>query len=117
MAALHNPLWQNHLRISLRRNQTQAEYKLWYYVSRSQLGVKIRRQHGIGQYIADFYCHKAQLVIELDGEIHLQSDVRERDHEKEAFFRELGLTVLRFTNQEILCNIEMVLAKIRSVLP
>lgn len=113
---LHNPLWQNHLRASLRRNQTQAEHKLWYYVSRSQLGVKIRRQHGIGQYVADFYCHKAKLVIEIDGGVHLKPDVQERDREKELFFNELGLTVLRFTNQEILCNIEMVLAKIRSAL-
>ncbi len=116
MPALYNPLWQNHLRRNLRRNQTQAEYKLWYYVSNSQMGVKIRRQHGIGQYIVDFYCCKAKLVIEIDGGIHLQPDIQKRDREKETFFNELGLCVLRFTNQEVLCNIEMVLARIRSKL-
>lgn len=116
MPAIHNPPWQNHLRADLRRRQTQAEWKLWYYVCRSQLGVKIRRQHGIGRFIADFYCYKAQLVIEIDGGVHLRPDVRERDREKEAFLNELGLTVLRFTNHEVLCNIDMVLAKIRSKL-
>ena len=63
-------------------------------------GLRFRRQHKIGQFIVDFYCHKANLVIETDGEIH--KDKEKEDQVRTNFLRGLGLTVLRFANNQIL---------------
>jgi cyclase len=108
-----NEHWQNHFRRKLRNNPTRAEEVLWSRLSNNQLGIKFRRQHGFGQFIVDFYCWKANLVIEVDGGIHLRDDVRERDRIKERELNEHGLEVLRFTNEQVLGNIEKVLAVIR----
>lgn len=109
MPAYHNQGWQNHLRKDLRNNQTQAEWKLWYYLARKQLGVKFRRQFGIGRYIVDFYCTELRMVIEVDGGIHLEPAVMQNDQIRQAELESNGLKVLRFTNQEVLCNMEGVL--------
>lgn len=95
----------------LRQKQTSAEQMLWQCLRANQLhGAKFRRQHNIGQYIVDFYCHAAKLVIELDGGIHeLQKD---RDSDRDTYLKSNGLQVLRIQNEEITQNIPQVLQAI-----
>ena len=96
---------------SLRENMTQAEKILWSRLNRKQLGVRFKSQHPIDIFIADFYCHKHKLVIELDGVIHdFQVDYDEgRTSEMERY----GIKVIRFTNEEVLNSIESVIARIK----
>lgn len=96
----------------LRHNMTPAEVFLWEKLSGNQFKVKFRRQHPVGNYIADFYCHKHKLVIELDGSIHLLLEIQLNDQEKQAFLESEGLTVLRFTNQQVFENTNKVLEEI-----
>ncbi|HEX7763840.1 MAG TPA: endonuclease domain-containing protein, partial [Cellvibrio sp.] len=85
---------------------------LWAQIRKQQLGVKLRRQQGTGRYIADFYCAECKLVIELDGDSHYQDGRQEYDQIRDEFMRALGLTVLRFTNGEVMNNLDGVLAVI-----
>ncbi len=103
----------NHLiaRRMLRKNPTPEEYKLWNFLRNKNLGVKFRRQHGIGPYIADFYCKEKNLIIELDGAQH--GNEKEYDKERDDHIKTLGIKVLRFWNSEINKNIEDVLIKIK----
>ena len=94
-------------RRELRRNSTAQESKLWFYLKGKNLGVKFRRQHGIGPYIVDFYCKEKNLIIELDGSQHL--DAQEYDKERDEYIQTLAIKVLRFWNNEIDKNIEGVL--------
>lgn len=98
----------------LRENMTQAELILWAYIRKNALGVKFRRQHPISIYIVDFYCHKENLVIEVDGEYHNSPDQKQKDEQRTTDLKELGLKVIRFNNEEILHNINDVLTKIKS---
>ncbi len=67
-------------RTILRENQTKAEYIIWEILrNRKFLGLKFRRQHGIGEYIADFYCSEKKIVIEIDGDTHFKDDAVEYD--------------------------------------
>ena len=96
---------------------TYAEIVLWSYLKDKQLdGHKFRRQHGITRFIADFYCPKFKLALELDGDIHLRPDVKEKDRIKTRTLEQLGILVLRFQNVEVIYNIEIVLDKIRGVI-
>jgi very-short-patch-repair endonuclease len=67
-------------------------------------GFDFHRQKPIGNFIADFYCFKLKLVIEIDGITHVDIDVKENDKNKDKYFKELGLNVLRFTDEEVLGN-------------
>jgi very-short-patch-repair endonuclease len=97
----------------LRHQETQTEKLLWEKLKGNKInGLKFRRQHPIAQFIADFYCHKAQLVIEIDGGIHLQNDVREYDDNRTFELEKLGLTAIRFSNEDIINRIDMVLEEI-----
>ena len=99
----------------LRREQTDAETKLWQLLRDRQVeGAKFRRQHPIPPYVVDFYCHQAGLVVEVDGGQH--SDQRRYDEERSRFLEERGLRVLRFWNHEVLNETEAVLEKIWSAL-
>lgn len=102
------------LRRSLRKNMTEAEQMLWQSLRRDQLGVRFRRQHGIGRYIADFYCRQARLVIEVDGAIHERDAVKANDREKDEYIRALGLRIIRFTNGEIQDSLSRVIGLIRA---
>ncbi len=80
-------------------------------IRNQQLRVKFRRQHGIGKYIVDFYCPDFQLVIELDGDSHYQEGAQEYDYVRDEFMRAASLRILRFTNIEVMNNLdEVVLA-------
>ena len=75
----------------LRRNMTDAEMVLWGYLKAGINGLKFRRQHPIGIYIADFYCHKLKLIIEVDGNIHDKKEIKEYDLNRESFERNTSL--------------------------
>jgi imidazole glycerol-phosphate synthase subunit HisF len=101
----------------LRHNQTTAEQFLWNVIRGRKLnGYKFRRQHPIGHFIADFYCHEAKLVIELDGNIHDQEQVRLRDICREEIIKEFGIVVLRFKNDDIFSEIDNVVKEIMKYL-
>jgi very-short-patch-repair endonuclease len=99
----------------LRKQQTPTEQILWECLrDRRFLDAKFRRQHNIGQFIADFYCRNAKLVIELDGEVHNSQKIE--DTNRDEWMQAHGLTVLRFRNSEVLDNLEGVLGVIAEVL-
>lgn len=92
----------------LRKNMTETEKILWSKIRNGKLnGFYFRRQHPYNIYILDFYCDKASLAIEIDGEIHLRQ--KEYDEERTRFLESSGLKVLRFTNDDINTQIEWVL--------
>jgi very-short-patch-repair endonuclease len=98
---------------ALRRNTTESEKLLWEKISGNQLsGFRFKRQHPIGYYIVDFYCHKARLVIELDGDYHNLEDQRIYDILRTEELMDFGLTVLRFSNDEVKNRIENVIKSI-----
>ncbi|WP_216664177.1 endonuclease domain-containing protein [Lentimicrobium sp. S6] len=97
----------------LRDDMTQAEVILWERLKGKQiLSLRFRRQHPIGQFIVDFYCHNAKLIIEVDGLIHQKKDVMEDDAGRTYELEKAGLMVKRFTNNEIENNIETVIESI-----
>jgi cyclase len=100
------------LAVVLRKHMTPSELLLWERLKGKQLGFKFRRQHPIGQYIADFYCHKAQLVVEIDGGYHLNHDQIEYDLHRDDTMNSLGLRVLRYPNGKVLNQIDIVLREI-----
>lgn len=100
---------------SLRKMQTKAEQILWKELRNSQVcNLKFRRQHPFDNYILDFYNHKMKLVIEVDGEVHNDPEVAAYDKLRTNNLNETGLTVLRFTNNEVESNLEIVLQKIET---
>jgi cyclase len=97
----------------LRQNPTPAEWLLWERLKNNQLGCRFRRQHPMSSFVADFYCHKHKLIIELDGKIHLLSDIKANDEMKQSELELLGLHVLRFKNEEVINDIEKVVNQIK----
>jgi len=100
----------------LRNRSTSAEEILWKHIHINQWRLKFRRQHPIWNYVADFYCHGIRLVIELDGGIHEEEEVKRNDETRENHLKELGLTVLRFKNEDVYNNINAVLEKISNTI-
>lgn len=99
-----------------RKEPTTAEKLLWRCLRDRQLaGLKFRRQHPLGRYIADFYCAEARLVVELEGKVHSKKEQREYDQIRKEELEARGLQVLRFENEEALKRTERVLAKIAAV--
>jgi cyclase len=100
----------------LRHAETEAEQLLWSRLSNKQLGVKFRRQHPILDYIADFYCHAHKLVIELDGPIHDTPENQSYDSARTRSLNDFNIKVMRFTNDEVVADIDNVVQKIQSKL-
>ncbi|PID86397.1 hypothetical protein CSB08_00225 [Candidatus Gracilibacteria bacterium] len=97
-------------RKSLRNNQTQPEKIFWDRVKTKQFfGLKFRRQYSVGRYIIDFYCKDLKLVIEIDGDSHFSEEAKLYDEERTRFLEATGLKVERFTNKEVMENIEGIL--------
>lgn len=84
----------------LRRNMTPEERHLWYDFLK-KLPVSFHRQKVFGNYIADFYCASAKLVVELDGSQHYQQAGLSADAQRDAFFRGQGIAVLRYSNADV----------------
>jgi uroporphyrinogen-III synthase len=96
----------------LRTNQTLAERKLWEQIrARRFMGLKFRRQHPLKGYVVDFYCHKVNLVIEVDGGIHENTRELDEYRQREVMVKSEA-SFLRFTNEEVLDNIEAVMERI-----
>ncbi|MBA3576453.1 MAG: endonuclease domain-containing protein [Sphingomonas sp.] len=87
-----------------RRSMSPPEVKLWTLLRRSPEGIRFRRQHSIGPYVADFYCPAAKLVIEIDGSAHDSAAAAEHDRMRNEYMMKLGLKVLRIAASEVLAD-------------
>lgn len=108
---------QNSLRNakSMRTNQTIAEERLWYHLRAHRFeGAKFRRQTVVGPFIADFTCRTAMLLIEIDGDTH--GDRIDQDAERTKYLESKGWHVVRFTNTDVMGNVEAVLERILALL-
>jgi very-short-patch-repair endonuclease len=98
----------------MRNNPTKSEAELWRHLKGDQLlGVDFHRQKPIGKYIADFYSHDVLLVIEVDGASHNDIETKLKDVKKTEYIERIGITVLRFTDEEVLEHTSSVLQTIR----
>ena len=86
---------------ALRKNMTKEEAKLWYQFL-CRYPQRFRRQYIIGNYITDFYCHQAKLVVELDGSQHCDPGTMEYDQKRTEYLLSQGLNVLRFSNMDVI---------------
>jgi very-short-patch-repair endonuclease len=102
------------IRDKLKKEPTEAEKIMWKYLSNKLTGHKIRRQQIIDNYIADFVCLAKKVIIEIDGEIHKFQ--KEYDNLRTERLNELEYTLIRFTNEEVLENPELVALKVKKVL-
>jgi very-short-patch-repair endonuclease len=102
---------------TLRRNQSDAEEKLWLNLWRRSLNnIKFRRQQPIGNYIVDFISFEKKLIIEIDGGQHNESPGKQKDSQRTIWLESKGYRVLRFWNNEVLENLDGVLEKIKELL-
>lgn len=93
---------------------TAAEQLLWRALRNKQLGgLRFRRQHPLGQYFLDFYCHSCRLAVELDGPFHEEPYSQDYDNQRDLDLASHGICVIRFGNQEVLDNMEAVLREIQ----
>ena len=114
-----NPDWYPILKEHARRrrnNPTEAETFLWKQLKAQGLGVAFKRQCIILDYIADFYCPSANLIIEVDGGYHLQEEQQQLDKEREERLQAKGYNILRFTNEQVLFDTDKVLKDITEFL-
>ena len=99
----------------MRKEPTAAEDALWQVLRGRRIqGAKFRRQHPVGPFIVDFVCLQRRLVVEVDGQIHRAQSGR--DHERDSYIRATGLDILRFTNDEVLHQLEAVIQRIEAKL-
>ena len=112
-----NPItykWVKKFREKLKKNPTEAEQLLWKYLTNKQTGHKIRRQHVIGDFIADFVCLPKKVIIEIDGEIHKKQKIE--DNIRTIALNNLGYEVIRFSNEEVFLDPAAITAKIKAYL-
>ena len=102
MNSTHNPGLDANAK-QLRRNMTKEERHLWYDFLKAY-PVQFKRQQPIGNYIVDFYCFKAKLIMELDGSQHCEPEILEYDRRRTAFLEERGYLVLRYSNMDVMRN-------------
>jgi very-short-patch-repair endonuclease len=101
----------------LRKNMTLAEKILWKKLrDRTIFDVKFRKQHPVWIFIVDFYCHEYKLVIEIDGDIHNEDTTKEYDLGRSAELEKFGLKVIRFTNDQILFDMDFVMSEIHKTI-
>jgi very-short-patch-repair endonuclease len=114
MKKLNNLKRLKSFRKQLRNHPTKAESQLWKALQKRQLeGRKFRRQHGIGNYIVDFYCPSEKLIVELDGKVHDNFVNQENDAQRTSCLQSLGFEVLRFENNLVFEQLDMVLEAIK----
>lgn len=99
-----------------RRNSTTAENVLWQNIRNKQLGVEFRRQHVIGDFIVDFVCLDKMLVIEVDGGYHTERDQSEDDEIRTRILNSLGFSLVRFSNDRVLFDLDNVKSDIKNIL-
>ncbi len=99
----------------LHASMTETEQILWEHLKKSKLkGFKFRRQHPVSEFIADFYCHRAKLVVEVDGGIHELGRQKYYDIRRSEVLNRLGITVIRFSNEQVKEDVEGVVKRIAS---
>ncbi|OGH77983.1 MAG: hypothetical protein A2469_01165 [Candidatus Magasanikbacteria bacterium RIFOXYC2_FULL_40_16] len=113
---IHNLKNNKKIRQKLRNTTTKSEKKLWSEIKQSRLGYKFRRQHGIANYIVDFYCPDLQVIIEIDGYIHAEDYQTEKDKKRQKFLENKGFNILRYRNEQVLYEIDSVLQDIKNKL-
>jgi very-short-patch-repair endonuclease len=102
---------------ALRKKSTAAEDLMWQMLrNRKVAGYKFRRQHPLKYFVADFYCHEALLVIEVDGSIHELEHIKQYDQNREQEITDLGITFLRFTNDSVFTEPDTVISAIEHFL-
>ena len=118
MTRIFNKITEKDKRKDLRKNMPPAEILLWYELKGKKiLGYKFRRQYSVERYIVDFYCPKAKLVIEVDGDSHFTDEkAMEYDRKREEYIKSNNIDIIRFTNLEIYYDLERVLEKIKEYL-
>ena len=115
MGSTFNRRHQTHFRQHLRTHSTRAEIVLWLNLKGPQLlGYKFRRQHGIGQYVVDFYCPELHLALEVDGASHDDPDAKRRDAERQTLIERHGIRFIRLTDDEVLGNVESAVGAIEA---
>ncbi|MEK9629626.1 MAG: endonuclease domain-containing protein [Nitrospinota bacterium] len=118
MAKIFNKSSVKDRRKSLRKQMPPAEVALWQVLRNKQVqGYVFRRQYSVKNYILDFYCPKAKLAIEVDGDSHFTDTATHADKARQEFIEKLGIKFLRFTNDEVYENIDGVLEEILKKLP
>ncbi|MFA5799589.1 MAG: UDP-N-acetylmuramoyl-L-alanine--D-glutamate ligase [Candidatus Peribacteraceae bacterium] len=112
----HVPVQRTILKFArlMRKQPTKAEELLWEKLRNNGIGKKFRRQHPFQSRILDFYCDECRLGIEIDGSVHDNNEQRQYDHEREKALGEYGIQILRFTNEEVLNDIEKIINQIKS---
>ena len=100
----------------LRNEPTASEIIFWSLLKQHFPDYRFKRQHPISQYIADFYCHKLKLVIEIDGAFHLSYESKINDKIRDEFMQSLGLEIIRFTNQEVCEKGENVIMRLKKMI-
>jgi len=109
--------YNKHLKLrarELRKNQTPSEAILWNKIRKKQLGVEFHRQVPLLNFIVDFYCHEIGLAIEIDGSSHDYNFLE--DSERQGKIESYGVSFLRFSNDEVFENIEIVIFEIQKVI-
>ena len=99
----------------MRTNATEAERRLWYRMQGQQLGVQFRRQYSVDRFAVDFYSPSCKLAIEVDGGSHFTHDGNAYDSERTSYLAKFGIAVMRFTNAEVVENLDGVLERIEAV--
>ncbi|MCE9538695.1 MAG: endonuclease domain-containing protein [Bacteroidetes bacterium] len=106
---VHNRKSLKEIRRNLRQESTLAEDFLWQHIRNRNLNqLKFKRQHSIGNYVVDFYCASKRLIIEVDGVVHGLADQLEKDKSRDENLIEMDFKILRFSNEEVLLNINFV---------
>jgi very-short-patch-repair endonuclease len=101
----------------LRKNMTTAEKILWNKLRNRQIeGFRFRRQHPINEFVVDFFCYEAMLVLEVDGSVHDDIKQNERDEQRTLILIRLGIKEIRFTNYEVINHTDLVIRKIEAEL-
>ena len=99
-----------------RENMTASEQKLWQQLKgKKMLNLRFRPQHPVDKFIADFYCHPLKLIIEVDGGIHKSKDQKDYDLNREVELNFWGIKVIRFTNDEVDQNMNLIITQIQSI--
>jgi len=99
----------------LRKEMTPPEIDLWLALRANDAGLRFRKQHGVGDYVLDFYCAPARLAVEVDGEAHNRGDRPARDAVRDEWLLGRGVRVLRYPAIDVLSNLEGVLREIMTI--
>lgn len=114
MRRSHNRKELSEKRKELRKNLTPAEAYLWKHLKAKQLRERrFQKQHSIANYIVDFYCASEKLIIELDGQVHMNPTAEEKDKKRDLDLTQPGFRVLRFENKMVFENLDSVLQEIK----